>query len=253
VKYMLAKRYEIAVGAREYNIVYVEGMNDDGTLNDDRPNYFNDRRMVIEVINGIPKIVGNWEATTGPGFYYTYNTLNPNGAARIKFGQYKAWQIGIHYGGGSEPHEALVQEAPITVHRDFNKDMIRTGDKLDTGLFDINQNWGYDMPRNNIAYGSAGTLVGRTRQGHREFMSLIKQDKRYVKNKNYLFITTIIDGNDLGKMFPDSSARVLQKPLNPSPSQTSSLNSSTIPLKQLKPINSLRIALLLAPIQSRGD
>ena len=28
--------------------------------------------------------------------------------------------------------------------------MIRTGDKLDTGLFGINQHWGYDYPRNDI-------------------------------------------------------------------------------------------------------
>jgi hypothetical protein len=253
LKYMEARGYQIDAGKNRYNIVYVEGMNADGTLNDDRPNYFNDRRMVIEVINGIPTIVGNWEASTEPGNYYTENPMNPQGAARIKFGQYKAWRVGTHYGGGSDPHEALVQEKPVTVYRDFNKDHFRIGDKMDTGLFDINQNWGYDLPYNNVYFASAGNLVGRTRQGHREFMSLIKQDERYVKNKDYLFITTIIDGNDLGKMFPDSSARVLQKPLNPSPSQTSSLNSSTIPLKQLKPINSLRIALLLAPIQSRGD
>jgi hypothetical protein len=123
--------------------------------------------------------------------------MNPKGAARIKFGQYKAWRVGIHYGGGSEPHEALVQEAPITVHRDFNKDLFRTGDKLDTGLFDINQHWGYDMPRNNISFASAGCLVGRTREGHRQFMKLIKQDKRYQLNKNYLFVTTIIPGDEL--------------------------------------------------------
>jgi hypothetical protein len=253
LKYMEAKGYQIDAGAKEYNIVYVEGMNSDGTINNNAPNEFNDRRMVIEVINGIPTIVGNWEATTEPGYYYTQNSLNPNGADRFKFGQYKAWQVGIHYGGGSDPHEALVQTAPVTVYRDANKDYQRTGDKMYTGIFDLNQHWGYDLPHNNIGYASAGNLVGRTREGHREFMSLIKQDERYVKNRNYLFTTTIIDGKDLVKMFPDSSARVLQKPLNPSPSQRSSLNSSTIPLKQLKPFNSLWIASLHAPIQSRGD
>ncbi|HEY9711434.1 MAG TPA: hypothetical protein V6D48_24720, partial [Oculatellaceae cyanobacterium] len=86
--------------------------------------------------------------------------------------------------------------------RDFNKDMSRTGDKLDTGLFDINQNWGYDLPDNNISYGSAGTLTGRAREGHREFMKLIKQDERYVANKNYIFTTTIVPADDLVKRFP---------------------------------------------------
>ncbi|HEY9743981.1 MAG TPA: peptidoglycan-binding domain-containing protein [Coleofasciculaceae cyanobacterium] len=197
IKYMKAKNYEIAIGSQQYNIVYVEGIEAEGSVNSDQPNYFNDRRMVIQILEGKPKIIGNWDGTTEPGYYYTYNPVNTKGAARIKFGQYKAWRVGIHYGGGAEPHEALVQDGPITVHRDFNQDMIRTGDKLDTGLFDINQHWGYDMPRNNISFASAGCLVGRTRQGHREFMQLIKQDKRYQLNKQYMFLTTIIPGNEL--------------------------------------------------------
>jgi hypothetical protein len=53
------------------------------------------------------------------------------------------------------------------------------------------------MPRNNISFASAGCLVGRTRQGHREFMQLIKQDKRYQLNRQYMFLTTIIPGNEL--------------------------------------------------------
>lgn len=197
IRYMKLKGYEISVGTQQYNIVYVEGVEENGSVNSDQPNYFNDRRLVVQILGGKPEIIGNWDGTTEPGFYYTYNTMNPKGAARIKFGQYKAWRVGTHYGGGSEPHEALAQEAPITVHRDFNKDMIRTGDKLDTGLFDINQHWGYDLPRNNIGFGSAGCLVGRSREGHRQFMKLIKQDKRYQLNKDYLFLTTIIPGNEL--------------------------------------------------------
>jgi hypothetical protein len=202
LKYMEAKGYQIDAGAKEYNIVYVEGMNSDGTINNNAPNEFNDRRMVIEVINGIPKIVGNWEATTEPGTYFTENPMNPEGVARIKFGQYKAWRVGIHYGGGAEPHEALVQEAPVTLYRDSNKDYSRIGDKMVTGLFDLNQHWGFDLPYNDIYYASTGRPVGRTRQGHREFMSLIKQDKRYVANRNYLFTTTIVPADDLVKSFP---------------------------------------------------
>lgn len=200
IKYMQKKGYPFSTGAGEYNIIYVEGMDADGTPNSDQPNYFNDRRFVIEIVNGKPKIVGNWEATTEPGLYYTYNPINKGkGAARIAFGQYKSWKVGTHYGGGADPHEALVQSAPITVHRDFNKDLKRTGDKLDTGFFDVNQHWGFDLPRNNISFASAGCLVGRTRDGHREFMKLIKQDKRYQMNKDYLFLTTIIPGNELEK------------------------------------------------------
>ncbi|MFN6568848.1 peptidoglycan-binding protein [Dendronalium sp. ChiSLP03b] len=200
LKYMLAQDYQVFTGSKEYNIVYLEGIDGDWTLNSDTPNGFNDRRIVIEVVNGVPKIVDHWQATTEPGKYYTFNPMNAAGAARIKFGQYKAWAVGMH--GNAERHEALVQVAPITVHRDFNKDFQRTGDKLDTGLFLVNQHWGYDAPSNDIKNASAGCLVGRMRQGHREFMAIIKQDRRYVANNNYVFYTTVIAGDDLLKKFP---------------------------------------------------
>jgi hypothetical protein len=199
IKYMQEKGYQVTTKAGEYNIVYVEGMEADGTLNSDQANCFNDRRMVVEIVKGKPKVIGNWEGTTEPGFHYTYHPMTSKGVARIAFGQYKAWRIGIHYGGGSDPHEALVQVAPITVHRDFNQDMKRTGDKLDTGLFDVNQHWGFDLPRNNISFASAGCLVGRTREGHREFIKLLKQDKRYQMNREYIFFTAIIPGDELSK------------------------------------------------------
>ncbi|AFZ20349.1 peptidoglycan-binding domain-containing protein [Allocoleopsis franciscana] len=198
VKYMQLKKYEIFQGIGEYNIVYIEGMNADATLNNDPPNYFNDRRMVIQIVDGVPAIVGNWQATTEPGYRYTERPMNPEGAARIKFGQYKAWQVGIH--GTADRHEALIQTGgTVTVHRDFNKDYQRVGDKEDTGYFAINQHWGYDLPSNNVYYASAGCLVGRLRQGHREFMSLIKKDRRFQLNSRYIFYTTVIYGQDLMK------------------------------------------------------
>ncbi|HBB32641.1 MAG TPA: peptidoglycan-binding protein [Cyanobacteria bacterium UBA8803] len=198
IKYMQSKGYQIFQGVGHYNIVYVEGMNADGSLNSDPPNCFNDRRFVIQILDGVPSIVGNWEATTEPGSRYTYNPMNPGGAARIKFGQYKAWQIGMH--GNADRHEALVQTGgAITVHRDFNKDFKRGGDKLDTGYFAVNQHWGYDLPQNNVSVASAGCLVGRTREGHRQFMRLIKKDRRYQANKSYVFYTTVIAGDDLMK------------------------------------------------------
>lgn len=199
VKYMQLQGYQIFQGIREYNIVYLEGMNADGTLNGDPPNCFNDRRLVIQVVDGIPAIIGNWEATSEPGNHYTQRPMNNSGAARIKFGQYKAWQVGFH--GTSDRHEALVQTGgEVTVHRDFNKDYQRTNDKLDTGYFGINQHHGYDLPSNNVYVASAGCFVGRTRQGHREFMNLIKKDQRYNVNKNYIFYTTVIDAGDMIKI-----------------------------------------------------
>ncbi|MEO1765105.1 MAG: peptidoglycan-binding domain-containing protein [Cyanobacteria bacterium J06629_18] len=201
IKYMLFKGYQIDRKIGEYNIIYIEGMNSNGTLNSDKNNHFNDLRLVIQIVSGTPKIVDIWEATTEPGYHYTEEPMNPTkGAARIKFGQYRAWIVGTH--GGAEPHQGLVQVSNVTVHRDLNEDYIRTGDKLDTGLFGINQHWGYDYPRNDIKLAGAGCLVGRTRSGHRDFMRLIKQDWRYQSNRNYRFMTAILAGDDLLQQLP---------------------------------------------------
>jgi hypothetical protein len=199
IRYCLSKGYYVSRQHGAYNIVYVEGMNEDGTINEDAPNEFNDRRIVIEIVAGVPQIVGNWQATTEPGRHYTNSPLNPLGAARIQFGQYKAWQIGMH--GNSDRHEALVQIAPVTVCRDRNKDYKRTDDRLDTGLFAINQHWGYDAPTRDIKNASAGCLVGRTRYGHQEFMRLIKSDRRIAINPAYVFFTTVVAGDAIKSKF----------------------------------------------------
>jgi hypothetical protein len=77
-------------------------------------------RMVIAVEKGgKATVLGNWEATTEPGRHYTeVKLLNPLGAARIAFGQYRAWKVGIH----RNDHEALRQTRDITVYRDANRD-----------------------------------------------------------------------------------------------------------------------------------
>jgi hypothetical protein len=208
IKYMLNKNYVVATGDKEFNIVYVEGLNSDGTLNDDTPNEFNDLRLVIEFVNGIPKIVGSWEGTTEPGNYYTFNSMNEKGAARIKFGQYKAWRIGMH--GVSAPHRALIQVSPISVYRDKNQDFSRVGDWIDEGLFSVDQHWGFDYPKNDILNASAGCLVGRSTQGHIDFLQIIEQDVRYLatrfgdptspgdpSERTYVFYTTIVPGDEL--------------------------------------------------------
>lgn len=198
VKYMIMKKYHISIRSKEYNIVYVEGVNADGTLNNDAPNKFNDRRIVIEIDDGIPVIVGNWQATTEPGTYYTDRPLNPRGAARIKFDQFKSWRVGRH----KNQYPALSQVKALTVHRDRDRDGFRTNDSLHTGLFGINQHHANDAPRHDIGKWSAGCLVGRLKAEHNEFMKIIMEDRRYKLNKNYLFETAIIPGDDLQQKFP---------------------------------------------------
>ncbi|MEG4803547.1 hypothetical protein QUB63_22560 [Microcoleus sp. ARI1-B5] len=194
ISYMEIQGYKIFRNPGEKNIVYLEGVDTNG-FNSDKPNHFNDLRLVFGFEGKKPAIEGKWTATTEPGYYYTDNPMNPNGAARIAFGQYEAWQVGIH--GYSQAHEALVQVHPVRVHRDYNRDMIRTGDAIESGLFGINQHHGYDHPSDDIYTASAGCLVGRTRSGHQQFMLRVKSDPRYIAERNFIFTAVILDGSKL--------------------------------------------------------
>jgi Putative peptidoglycan binding domain len=189
---MERKGYQVDRGPGELNIVYVEGMNPDGTPNADEANKWNDLRLVIRFEGGVPKIVGEWAATTEPGRYWTENPMSPLGAARIEFGQYKSWQVGMHRNN----HEALVQTGgEVTVCRDLNKDGQRTGDKRQTGEFGINQHWGYDLPE--VEKASAGCLVGQSKDGHRQFMALVKSDPRYQANRKHVFAAAILPESEV--------------------------------------------------------
>ena len=197
-RYMQHKNYFFARLPKYNNIVYVEGVEEDGRLNDDRPNVFNDRRIVLAIEDGIPVEKGNWTATTEPGKDFTVRPMNPKGAARIAFGQYKSWRVGVHNATKRTRHEALVQAGNIRVHRDLNKDYERTGDAVFEGSnFGVNQHMGFDRPEDNIGPASAGCLVGRLSEEHREFMRILKSDPRFEASQGYKYMTTIIAGDDL--------------------------------------------------------
>jgi hypothetical protein len=82
-RYMRRRNYFFARLPKYLNIVYVEGVDKKGTPNDDRPNVFNDRRIVLTIENGTPVEKGNWTATTEPGKDFTEHPMNHKGAARI--------------------------------------------------------------------------------------------------------------------------------------------------------------------------
>ena len=199
VKYMQLRNYWIARLPGFLNIVYVEGADADGSPNADKSNIFNDRRIVFAIAGGKPEIKFNVLATTEPGKFYTEHPLNAGGAARIAFNQYKAWRVGIHHAASPSRHEALVQVGIISVHRDLNKDGKRIGDAIDVGSgFAINQHSGHNADANNIGKASAGCLVGRSHDEHKEFMKLVKTDPRFKKALNgYKYISTVIAGDDL--------------------------------------------------------
>ena len=45
---------------------------------------------------------------------------------------------------------------------------------------------------------SAGCLVGKSIKDHQDFMEILRGDRRYQVNPNYIFYTTIIPADQLG-------------------------------------------------------
>ncbi len=199
VKYMQLRNFWFSKLPGFLNIVYVEGVNQNGSLNNDEFNKFNDRRIVFTIEDGVPTIQFNVLATTEPGRFFTENPLNPAGAARIAFGQYKAWRVGTHKRGTSTAHEALVQVNDVAVHRDLNKDGKRTGDKIFVSSgFGVNQHSGHNVDPNNIGKASAGCLVSQSNDDHKEFMRFVKTDPRFKKaSRGYTYLSSTIAGDDL--------------------------------------------------------
>ena len=185
------------------NIIGIEGLNPDFTLNNDVPNHWNDLFLILGVDKDLnfryfQKSVG----TTEPGSHYTYNPMNPQGAARITIDtkHEKIWKVGCH-GSGSNSHLALVQTGnQVCVTRDANKDFQRTNDKITCGYYGINFHWGYDMPINNIGRASAGCQVIRSRKEQQNAMKIIKTDYYYVRNNQHRFSYFCLDGS---KIFSD--------------------------------------------------
>lgn len=202
LRYLRRKNFWVARSPNMYNIVYVEGMSYNGKLNKDKFNEWNDLRAVIRILpGGKPDLLINAQATTEPGRFYTRYPMNSQGAARIAFGQYKAWIDGMHQ--GTQP--ALIQRGMVRVHRDRNKDGKRSNnDPIDIGdWFGINQH--STEPNVNpvtVDKYSAGCLVGRNYRSHLTFLAAVKKDVRYQLDKSYLFVSTVIPGDDLARLEP---------------------------------------------------
>ncbi len=203
LRYMMRHQYWIARSPLMYNIVYVEGMDADDSLNADTFDHWNDRRMVIRIAeDGRPEMLVNDQCTTEPGRHYTHNPMQgTSGVARIGFGQYKAWRYDIHLKGRKGAHPALVQRGRLKVHRDRDKNGFRTNDFIDMGdSFRINQHTALSTHApDDVDRYSAGCLVGRRYAWHASFLDIVRQDCRFVDNDAYMFMSTVIAGDDLMK------------------------------------------------------
>ena len=127
---MKQNSYIIADQPYQVNIV---GLRSDQT----QANRFDDEINVFFRTSGNKWQQHVFSATTDPGTYWLKNPSSPQGTAILAQGQYKnAYQIGMHQG----KYNALVQRAPVTVLRDYDRNALL--DFLNgtpaTGLFGIN-------------------------------------------------------------------------------------------------------------------
>ncbi len=203
VRYYDQLGYTYTKEPNTYNIVYIEGMSLDFSLNRDRPDEWNDLRCIFAFNpDGKPFIVFAAVCTTEPGYQATFSpeAKRAFGVARIKFGQYAAWRMGFHRKARmGNAHPALVQHGVLPVHRDFNKDGLRTGDAVTKG-YGINQHGtrpGYIG--GSVGNWSAGCLVGQYWPEHLMFLTILKSDARYLSNQKFVYTTAIIAGDDFIK------------------------------------------------------
>lgn len=130
----------LAAFARKGYVVHtrVFELNIAGVRNSDaRANHFDDTLHVFYQREDGGWIINSLPATTEPGTYWLKNLMNPKGTAILKPGQYiHSHRIGAHRG----KYQALVQQKPVTVWRDANKDSVPDmgSAKEETGIFGIN-------------------------------------------------------------------------------------------------------------------
>ena len=179
VQAMQRKGFKIRQGLGELNIVYIFNPNYAQTID-----AWSDRRLIITFKNNQPVVIHDSPATIKGGKPSWLNPPNPKGYPVIKPGQYSAWAVGYHKG-----RRALQQVSPIPVMR--TKDQGKSWHP-DYGIFGINQHRGSGARVRNW---SEGCLVSQS--GHEEFMKIIYTDPAYAMNKNFKFLTTIIDATEL--------------------------------------------------------
>lgn len=186
VQAMQTRGYRVDFGDDVMNLLYIEGMNLDGSPNGNRPNCWDDIRVLLRNGTGGPKILGAWEATTEPGAYWSSveHRMNKDGAFHIDLGQQTAWVPG-------EYHDAPALRQARNLHgtRDGKVHYARDG-KPDFGMFGVHHHKGYDYPKNNIGQSSAGCQVGRTVAGHMEFWHILKTDSRF--SPTFVWTSTVM-------------------------------------------------------------
>lgn len=156
---------------------------------DTTPNSFNDWEYIFWRYKGSWEVM-KFQITTDPGLYYLKNPMNELGTAILKPGQWKGmWEMGRHKGA----YPALVQKAPVTVIRDFNRDnyLDLSSGKEETGLFGINNHRAVEGGRSiMVEKWSAGCQVFQDFFQYEIFMRIVSEAaKEWTPTFTYTLIT----------------------------------------------------------------
>jgi len=199
VAHMEQKGYQLFRQPGEINILYLEGAGLDGTPNSDEQDRFNDLGLLLRFNDaGMLEIIHRAVCTTEPGTLATFSAqaMQLGGVARVQLIQYlDCWQLGFHK--SNPAHPALVQCAPMLVHRDRNRDFKRTGDALMPA-------WGINHHGTRPGYlaqavgmFSLGCSVRLHWKDHLEFIELLRTDSRFLGNPGFRFSASYLDAAKL--------------------------------------------------------
>lgn len=146
-----------------------------------RTNYFDDS-INVYYQKETQWVHEQYVASTYPGSPSLLKPVNSKGAAILVPGQY-SYKKSKH----KNKYDALVQDGPVTVYRDNNKDLIYNFDNKETGFFGINihrASFGAKV----VGPDSYGCQI--IREGFDSFMSLIDKALHFRENK---FTYTLIE------------------------------------------------------------
>ena len=176
------KGYKVFDRPYELNIV---GIRNTST----KPNSFDDKIAVLYKDDSGKWNLHEYDATTDTGTYWLLNPMASKGSALLKEGQYKdSHKIGVHRG----KYTALVQQNPVTVIRDYNRDAVLdfNNGREETGIFGINIHRANSVgTTKEVDQYSAGGQVFSNAEDFAEFLTLAQRHKdRYGNNFTYTLI-----------------------------------------------------------------
>ena len=152
-----------------------------------QPNKFDDSIYVFYKDESGQWQFKDYPATTDSGTYWLLNPMSNLGTAMLKEGQYvDSYKQGLHKG----QYKALVQNAPVTTYRDYDRNAI-----FDITTSESTGNYGINIHKagadsQDVNKWSAGCQVFQKSDDFAEFINLTDKHKELYDNK---FTYTLID------------------------------------------------------------